>query len=235
MSSSTPKSPFWRGARDAAPLVVVVGPFAIVFSVLAIEQGLSLGQTMGFSTLVIAGAAQFAALQLMSESAPFVIVVAAALAVNLRMAMYSASLAPHLGPLPLGHRLLVAYFNVDQSYALSMAQYEDAPDMPLGAKLAYFLGTAVPILVVWVSASFAGAVAGAFLPESLALDFTVPITFLAIVSIMLRTLAHWCAATASVTAALLLYALPYNLGLLIAAAIAMAVGAAVETLREDRP
>jgi hypothetical protein len=67
---------------------------------------------------VIAGASQFAALQLMSENAPTLIVVASALAVNLRMAMYSAALAPHLGPASLKDRALIAYMNVDQSYAL---------------------------------------------------------------------------------------------------------------------
>ena len=43
---------------------------------------------------------------------------AASLAVNLRMAMYSASLVAHLGPARLWQRALVAYLNVDQTYAL---------------------------------------------------------------------------------------------------------------------
>jgi predicted branched-subunit amino acid permease len=93
-------------------------PFAILFGVVGTEAGLNLAQVMGFSVGVIAGASQFAALQLMSENAPTLIVVASALAVNLRMAMYSAALAPHLGPASLRDRALIAYMNVDQTYAL---------------------------------------------------------------------------------------------------------------------
>jgi predicted branched-subunit amino acid permease len=47
---------------------------------------------MTMTVLVIAGAAQFTALALLEEQAPMLIVIIAALAVNLHMAMYSAAL-----------------------------------------------------------------------------------------------------------------------------------------------
>ena len=72
---------------------------------------------MGFSVLLIAGASQFTALQQMLDGAPVWIVLAAALTVNLRMAMYSAAMIPHFGDAPLWQRLLIAFFNVDQSYS----------------------------------------------------------------------------------------------------------------------
>ena len=68
-----------------------------------------------FSLVVIAGAAQFTALQLLQEEAPTVIVLISALAVNLRMAMYSASLTPYIGSAPLWQRAFAAYLTVDQS------------------------------------------------------------------------------------------------------------------------
>jgi predicted branched-subunit amino acid permease len=128
----SPRQAFRNGARDALPFTIVVVPFAILFGVVGTEAGLNLAQVMGFSIGVIAGASQFAALQLMSEDAPTLIVVASALAVNLRMAMYSAALAPHLGPASLRDRALVAYMNVDQTYALSVQRYEMAPAMSTG-------------------------------------------------------------------------------------------------------
>src|SRR6056297_2366962 len=118
MASSTVKTAFWRGARDALPFVLVVGPFAMLFGVVATEAGLDLLATMGFSVLDIAGASQFAALQQMTEGAPVLVAIATALAVNLRMAMYSAALLPHLGEAPLWKRAVVAYLNVDQTYAM---------------------------------------------------------------------------------------------------------------------
>ena len=87
MTTATAKSAYLTGVRDGLPFVFMVVPFAILFGVVAIEAGLSLAQTMGFTVLVIAGAAQFAALQLMLDNAAIGFVLLAALAVNLRMAM----------------------------------------------------------------------------------------------------------------------------------------------------
>ena len=234
MATSRPKSAWLRGARDGLPFVLVVLPFSLVFGVVARETGLTLAEAMGFSVLIVAGAAQFAALQLMTENAPFLAVVATALAVNLRMAMYSASLAPHLGAAPFWQRAVAAYLNVDQTYARSVAEYEARPEMTLPERVGYFLGVATPIFPVWYAGSLAGAVAGQAFPDWLGLDFAVPITFMAIVAPMLKTLAHVAAALTSVVLALALAWVPAGMGLLVAAACAMVVGASVETLMERR-
>src|SRR5210317_1346951 len=124
MTTSTMKAPaksaYWAGVRDGAPFILVAAPFAMVFGVIATDAGLTLAQAMGFSVLVIAGASQFAAVQLMVENASIAFVLLAALAVNLRMAMYSASLLPYLGAAPLWQRALVSYLNFDQSYLVSL-------------------------------------------------------------------------------------------------------------------
>lgn len=234
MADRSEASAFLRGMRDGAPFLLVVLPFGMVYGVIATEAGLSLAEVLGFSVLVIAGASQIAALQLMVEGAPAAVVLATALAINLRMAMYSAAIAPHLGGLPLGWRALVAYFLVDQTYARSALEYDRQAGMSLGQKAAYFLGMAMPVCLPWYFTTAAGALMGAGLPPGWGLDFAVPITFLAVVAPMLRTPAHWAAAVTSVVLALALWAVPFSLGLLIAACMAMAAGAAVEAMQETR-
>ena len=233
MASTTTKS-FWRGVRDGAPFLLVVGPFAMLFGVVATEAGLNLAETMGFSVLVIAGAGQFAALQLMVEDAPIWMALATALAVNLRMAMYSAALVPHLGQVPLWQRAIAAYFLVDQSYAASVAEYERRPGMSVPEKLSYFFGVLTPVCPLWYVFTLVGALAGEAIPEAFALDFALPITFIALVAPMLKTAAHVAAAVTSVVAALALAWMPVGAGLLVAAFIAMVVGATVEVWQERR-
>ena len=228
MSSSTATRAFWRGARNALPFALVVGPFALVFGVVATEAGLDLAQTMAFSVLVIAGASQFAALQQIAENAPTIVVILVALAVNLRMAMYSAALVPHLGAAPLWQRACVAYLNFDQSYAMAVSEYETNPRMSLSERVAYFFGVCVPVAPSWYLLTLVGALGGQRIPPEYALDFAMPITFIAVMAPMLRTLAHVAAAATSVVAALALAFIPYNAGLLIAAVLAMAVGAQTE-------
>ncbi|MEP5758592.1 MAG: AzlC family ABC transporter permease [Litoreibacter sp.] len=228
MTSSTTKSAYWRGLRAGGPFVIVVIPFAVLFGVVATEAGLPLSQVMAFSFLVIAGASQFAALQFMSENAPVIIVLVSALAINLRMAMYSAAITPHLGEASRGRRALIAYFLVDQTYSLSANEFETHPEMPLNQKLAYFFGTATSICPLWYGCTWLGAVIGETIPAEFGLDFIVPITFLSIVGPALRTPAHVAAAFVSAFLALCLWWVPFNMGLLAAAVVAMAVGAEIE-------
>lgn len=228
MTTSSPKSIYLRGILNGAPFVLVVVPFALLFGVAATESGLPMAQVMGFSVLVIAGAAQFAALQLMVDNAPTVMILATSLAVNLRMAMYSAAITPHLGATPLWQRGIIAYFLVDQSYMLSMSYYETHPNLTMPQKLAYFFGVITPVAPLWYLASYLGALVGTAIPPEFALDFAVPITFLAMIAPGLRTRAHMAAAGTSVLLALLLVWMPYGTGLLVAALVAMMVGAEVE-------
>ncbi len=234
MTSSTPKSAFWSGFAAGLPFTFVVSPIGVLFGVLATEAGLDVVETLMFSIMVIAGAAQFTALQLMQDSAPTVIVLASALAVNLRMAMYSAALTPHLGAAPMWKRSIIAYFLVDQSFACSMAEYERQPDMTLGARIAFFAGTVTPVCPLWYVCTLAGALIGTRIPEAYALDFAVPITFLALVTPMLRTMAHVVAALVAIVVALLGAGIPFNLGLIVAGAAGMMAGARTELWMERK-
>ncbi|HVL19928.1 MAG TPA: AzlC family ABC transporter permease [Amaricoccus sp.] len=227
------RSAFWQGARDSLPFLIVVVPFGMIFGVLASEAGWTLAQTLGMSVLVIAGASQFTALQLLHEQAPLLIVIATSLAVNLRMAMYSASIAPYVGGAPAWQRGLAAYFLTDQTYGVAIGRYARQPPLGPGGNMAYFLGCALPVCGPWYAATWAGAVAGAAIPEALALDFAVPVTFIALVAPGLRTRPNVAAAVVSVGVALALSGLPYSLGLMVAAVVAMLAGAFLE-LREAR-
>lgn len=224
----TTSSYFWKGFADGAPFLLVVAPFALLFGVLAAEAGLNVLETLAFSVVVIAGAAQFTALQLMTENAPTVIVLASALAVNLRMAMYSASLTPYIGSAPLWQRAVIAYFTLDQSYACAIVQYERAPDMSVAQRVAYFAGAVTPVVPAWYICTVIGALIGTQIPESWALDFALPITFLAMVAPMLRTHAHVIAAFVSIVVSLLAAGVPYSLGLIIAGVCGMMAGAQAE-------
>ena len=223
----------WRdGAVDGSPFLVVALPFGMLFGAVATESGLDLVRTMAMTSIVIAGASQFAFLELMREGAPAFVAFGAALAVNLRMAMYSASLAPHLGPAPMRWRLLMAYFNVDQVYAASIARYEARPGMGLWEKVGYYMGVATPIMPAWILSTLAGVLVGEAIPEGWSLDFAPAVTFIAVFAPMLRSVPALAACAASVAGALAMAGLPWSLGLPLAGALGMATGAGVEVLTE---
>jgi len=234
MAGTQAMSSYWRGLRDGLPFLIMVFPFGMLFGVVATESGLSISEAVSFSVVVIAGAAQFTALQLLNEGAPTLVALASALAVNMRMAMYSASLTPHLGPAPLWQRVFISYFLVDQTYAGSILEFDRRPRMTLSEKVGYFFGLATPICPPWYFATWLGAVLGSAIPTELGLDFAVPIAFLAMIAPMLRTPAHKVAAATAVGLALAFAWLPYNLGLIVGGVGGMMAGARTELVLERR-
>ena len=230
----TPRAAFLHGALATTPFLIVIVPFALLFGVMSQEAGLDLAQTMGFTVLVFAGASQFTAVQLLSDHAPALLVIVSGLAVNLRMAMYSASITPWLRGTSAGMRALIAYVLVDQSYALSIQHYERHPRLSLRQRLAYFFGSGLTLSLPWCLATWIGATLGRAIPDGIALDFAMPITFLAMIAPMLRTAAHLAACAVAIVLALVFAFLPSGLGLMIAAPAGMATGAWIDALTSRR-
>ncbi|MEE9453685.1 MAG: AzlC family ABC transporter permease [Paracoccaceae bacterium] len=225
---STTRTAYWRGVRASVPFLVMAVPFGMLFGAVATESGLDMVQTMAMTMIVVAGASQFSAVQVLSDGAPFYIAVLTGIAVNMRMMMYSASLAPHLGKALKWHRVLAAYFMIDQTYGISIQTFERKPDMPTRDKLAYFFGSATLMFPLWYASTYVGIIAGAAIPPAYSIDFAVPVMFIALVAPSLRSIPHLAAAVVSVVVSLLLAWIPYNLWLIIAAVLAMMTGAELE-------
>ena len=91
------------------------------------------------------------------------------------------------------------------------------------------LAGATPVLCLpWMGFTYIGATAGSLTPAGWPLDFAVPITFLAMIAPMLRTLAHVAAAGVAIVTALLLAGLPSGTNVLVAGPLGMVTGAVVE-------
>lgn len=215
---------FRAGAWAAVPVLLAVAPFGFIFGALASEAGLDAVEAMAMTSIVTAGASQIAALQLMRDGAPALVAVLTGAVVNLRMAMYSASIALHWQGVPMLWRVIAGYFLHDQAYALSMRRYRERPDETLPDRLGFYFGVGVITVATWVSASYLGVVAGRLIPPDWGLSFAVPVTFLAVLAPLVRGRANIVAAIVASAAALALDGLPYGLGLLAAAALAMAAG-----------
>ena len=218
---------FWRGARDFSPLILGVVPFGTVFGIAAIEAGLDFSHAMGFSIIVLAGAAQLASIALIGQDATLIVIIATALIINARFVMYSASLAPHFAGLSVPRRMLVAYLLTDQAYAFSITRYRDE-GWDVRQKLGYYLGVGGALWVVWQASTALGAALGAGVPEEWSLDFAVPLVFLALLVPAIRDKADGTAALVAGALAVLAAGLAYNLALPIAAVAGIAAGVVFE-------
>jgi len=86
----------------------------------------------------------------------------------------------------------------------------------------------------WYAFTWVGAVSGTQIPPAFALDFALPIVFIAMIAPALRTLAHVAAAGTSIIVSLILAWMPTGFGLILAGLVAMHVGARVEIWQAQR-
>ena len=114
---------FLGGVRAVAPVLVGIVPFGLIAGAAAVRVGLSGLQAVGLSVVVFAGASQLAAIELLGSGARPAVVVATALVINLRMLMYSASIAPYFRETATRWRAGLAYLLTDQAYALAVTRF----------------------------------------------------------------------------------------------------------------
>lgn len=231
LSSSTP-SPVRDGVTAALPLLIGIVPFGLVAGAASIDAGYSTVQAVALSAVVFAGASQLALIDVLSSDGGVALAVITALTINLRMVLYSASLARRLSHTPLHHRLAAAYFMVDQAYALSITRWDgtDRPDK----RLPFYFTVGITLGTCWLGATFVGAQVGASVPDDIPLDFAVPLVFLVLLVPVLQRWPQVVAAAAGGAGALVAAEVgAQRLSIVIGGLIGIAAGVVAE-LRLER-
>jgi len=243
----------WKGFRDELPILLGVIPFGMIYGVLALSAGLSPQSAQAMSSIVFAGSAQFITTQLIQGGAPMLVIVFTVFVVNLRHALYSASLAPFVHHLPRRWKLVLAYLLTDEAFAVSITHYQALRQSSLqaisktdlraplslsrdhrsglainGQNHWYFLAAGLTLWSGWQLSTAVGVFLGAQLPAGWGLDFTLALTFIALVIPSLKDRPAVASALTGGLTALLAMGLPYKLGLVLAALVGIGVGLWVE-------
>lgn len=222
MPPSIPRAQFLNGFKNSLPILLGVAPFGMIYGVLALQAGLSAGAAQAMSLGLFAGSAQFMIVQLVSAGSPWPVIVLTALIINLRHALYSASLAPYTRRLAPAWKGLLAYVLVDEAYAVAITHYEQEGSQ--GAQHWYYLGTGLAVWACWQASTALGIFLGAQVPEQWSLDFTLALTFIALVIPAIKDRPMLLAAAGAAITAVVAYPLPYQAGLILAAAVGIVVG-----------
>ena len=217
---------WFQGARDSLPLALNAFALAIGFGVLARTAGLTVIETSLMSALVFAGAAQFAALPLLSAAASPAAIIAATAAINLRHLLMGASLTRVLRRVPPPTLAAISFGLTDETYALVMGRARRQPLSP-----AYVLGSFLAMYVGWNAGTALGAGLGTLIgpPERYGLDFAVTAVFIALLTFFLEGRPAWgVLGAAAVISTAGLLTLPGNSHLIAAGLGASLVGAVLE-------
>lgn len=226
------RSEFIAGWRAEAPILLGVIPFGLIYGVLAVGAGLPTTTAIAMSSIVFAGSSQFIAVERFSTQTPALVIVLITLVVNLRHMLYSASIAPYVQHLRPYWKWLLAYLLTDEAYAVAIVRYTQSasPDADHSPhKHWFFLGAGLALWSAWQMSTIVGVLLGAQVPSRWALDFTLALTFIAIVFPVLKDRAAVAAALSAGLVAVIAADLPYRSGLIVAAFIGIFVGLLVES------
>lgn len=220
---SIDKSFFAAGFRSMIPITTGVIPFGAVVGTVSSEAGLSFFQTLSLNTLMYAGAAHLASVSLMSKQAASIVVIMTGLIINMRFLLYSAAMSPYLQNEKWYVRFFCSYTLTDQSYASMMAHQDKLQTTHQNVQ--FYIGGAVCMIIAWTSSMIAGYAFGNFAPASWALDYAVPLSFVALVIPTIKNKNYVMVAGFSFIVSILLNDLPYRLGLIVTALLSIGLAA----------
>jgi len=221
-TTTSPSSEFWLGVREELPILLGVIPFGMIYGLLALSAGLSPFDAQAMSSVVFAGSAQFMTAKLVSAATPGLVILLTGFIINLRHALYSASIAPYTRHLPLRWKALLAYLLTDEAFVVSILHYQRPGE--LKHKHWHLFGAGLALWTSWQISTGVGIFLGAQIPDSWGLDFALPLTFIALIVPGLKDRAGVITTVIASLAALLFFGLPFKLGLIVSAFLAIAAG-----------
>ena len=152
---------FLTGIKAGMPVCIGYFSVSFGFGAMAVAQGLTVWQAILISAANLTSAGQFAGLTVITTGAAMLEMILTQLVINSRYALMSLALGQRLGiKAGTGRRLLAAFFNTDEVFALGMSR---------GHRLttAFFVGAGVIAALGWTAGTALGAAAGSVLPEAI--------------------------------------------------------------------
>lgn len=154
------RNAFFAGMQAGMPICIGYFSVSFGFGAMAIAQGLNLWEAVLISASNLTSAGQFAGLTVIAAGAALLEMILTQLVINSRYALMSLALGQRLGPnVGVGKRLLMAFFNTDEVFALGMSRGRDLTP-------GFFVGAGTVAAIGWIAGTALGAAAGTLLPLS---------------------------------------------------------------------
>lgn len=168
---------FLKGMRDGIPIMLGYLSVSFAFGIVAIEKGLPLWAPIVISLTNLTGTGQFVGVDLICANAALPEIAFTLFIINLRYSLMSLSLSQKLSSkVTLWQRLVIAFGNTDEIFAVSMQQ-------PCLLNFRYLIGLILISVLGWNGGTILGAVANHLLPMAIrnALGIALYAMFIAII------------------------------------------------------
>ena len=98
----------------------------------------------------------------------------------------------------------------------------------------HLLGSGITLWTSWQISTFLGIFIGHFIPESLSLEFAIPLSFIAIVAVSIKDKPKLLVFAISAIFSIILKDLPWNLWIIVSAIIAIMCGIFISNYKERK-
>ena len=158
---------------EAAGIVISALGFGFVYGLSARNAGFSPIEAMAMSTIVFAGAAQFAAVGYVAGGLAWPGVVLLTALINARHLLYSAALSPWLRDRPRIERAVMAHLLTDEAFALTIAHFQR---LGRADTWGYWVAAIGATFIPWNLATIAGVTVGGSIvdPRRFGIDVIFP-------------------------------------------------------------
>ena len=152
------RTEYMDGIRTGIPVALGYFSVSFGFGAMAVAQGLKAIDAALISVSNLTSAGQFAGLTLIVAMGTLLELVLTQLIINSRYSLMSLALSQRMGEkIGFFPRLLIAYFNTDEIFALAMARKQ-----PL--TVPFLLGLGLLPILGWTAGTLLGGLAGSLLP-----------------------------------------------------------------------
>ena len=212
--------------RTTLPVAPGLFTFGMIASVATIGAGFHPAIALLLAFAVYAGSAQLVAVQMASAGTPVAIILAAAAIINARFAIYSLGVSADVRASSRRRRIAISYMLSDNGYGLLVTRYP----FRTGERNEHdrFLGILVGVWSAWQVGCVAGVALGAAVPPAWSLEFTIPLTFIAMAIVSIREWPQAAAAVAAMAIVVATWDWPFRVGLILAIAGGIATGLVLE-------
>ena len=172
-ASASPEESRRRLVVEALGIAVSAIGFGFVYGLSARQAGFSPIEAMAMSTIVFAGAAQFAAIGYVVAGLAWPAIALLTLLLNARHLLYSAALGPWMADVPRPRRALMAHVLTDEAFALAIGHFRRIGRTD---EAGYWIGAIGSTFIPWNLATLAGVYAGGSIadPGLLGIDIIFP-------------------------------------------------------------
>jgi predicted branched-subunit amino acid permease len=194
-TTKTNRDDAWSGATAMLPLLASYTPFGCLVGVAVAHSSSPIAAWTGV-WLIFGGTAHLIALQLTAAGSGVIVAAMSALAVNVRLLLYSATIGRHWRGTSLRTRLVAAATIVDPTWMLASRRFATHPTSAAGRR--YYAGASLVMWFGWAAFVTGGMLAGNVIPPGRGLELLAPLCLVAMVAPGVRSRSgSACAVTAA--------------------------------------